>query len=101
MNKASSSLELFLKKKQEEGFYSHYLVSYGSLQKGASLPVELQDSFTENVFDLASLTKAVVTTPLVLQSLSKMTEHKALGISYGDWLEKARSFFTAKSKSYP
>lgn len=96
MVKAYSALQLFLKKKQEEGFYSHYFLSYGSLQKGAPPTTEHQDSFSEDVFDLASLTKAVVTTPLVLHSLSKMTEPEALGLSFGHWLGKSSGLFHPK-----
>ena len=101
MVKPNPALERYLRLKQEEGFYSHYHLSYGTLKQGEERFIVYEDKNSEKIFDLASLTKAFVTAPLVFKSIRGLTELSAKNLSFGAWVGRASRIFHPKVQKIP
>ena len=86
------NLEKFLSQKQKEGLFTHYYLGIGSL-KEAEPRVKLEGDKPEDLFDLASLTKALVTTPLFFKTLLNTERSELFKLTFGAWLGSKSSFF--------
>lgn len=93
MSPLAQCLKKFLLEQQSLGAFTHYYFSCGKLS-GPQIDLESQDNFSENIFDLASLTKALVTTPLVLKEITREGLYEEATLL--DWLGTKASCFHKK-----
>lgn len=84
-------LSRLLAEGQAKGIYTHYSFSCGFLKESKNLFLSEGLFGGESFFDLASLTKAFVTSPLVLKSLSEEGFDETVTIS--EWLKEESSCF--------
>ncbi len=84
-------LEVFLLPYLQQGYFTHYFAACGSLSSSSPTLVAFHYGSGQRIFDLASLTKALVTTPLVLSLV------RSLGLivqeTVQEWLEKTGNKF--------